>query len=77
MSATAMLKPYGIDRSPWQFRKIRGVWCRRPANTDGEWLKLRVERIGWPPDRQPGQAGVDTNSTQSPSIYKWHWDKQR
>jgi hypothetical protein len=73
MSATALLYPSGIVKCPWQYRKIDGTWHRRPVNTNGKWQKLRVERIGWPPDR----GGVDTNTAQSPSIYKWHWDEQR
>lgn len=43
MSPTALLYPSGIDKCPWQYRKINRRWHRRPVNTGGDWSALSIE----------------------------------
>lgn len=69
MSATGPHKPYGMDRCPWQFRKIGDTWCRRPVNTNDQWSALHVKRIGTPPDNHRRRSDLK----QLPSIYEWTW----
>ena len=45
MSPTAMLYPSGIDKCPWQYRKINGRWHRRPVNTNSAWSALHVDSM--------------------------------
>lgn len=40
-----MLQPYGMDKCPWQYRKINGRWYRRPANTNSGWAALRIDSM--------------------------------
>jgi hypothetical protein len=62
----------GQNSSPWQFRKIDGVWHRRPVNTNKPWHQLTVKREIGP--KFPNRSRIKPTSRQTePSVNVWTW----
>ena len=62
----------GQNSSPWQFKKIDGVWHRRQANTNKNWHRLTVKREIGP--QIPNRSRIKPTSRQTePSVNVWYW----
>jgi hypothetical protein len=61
------------NTSPWQFKKIDGVWHRRPINTNQAWQTLFVQRTGNPATPRNDARDRGRNKIGAPSINQWSW----
>ena len=58
---------------PWQFKKVDGTWRRRPANTNGRWQTLSVQRLADPSAPRKDSASRNKGKIAPPSINRWQW----
>ena len=63
-----------LARSPWQFKKLDGVWRRRPTNTNKPWQTLTVQQTSKDSASRKHSASRNKNKIAPPSTNRWKWE---